>query len=120
MAVETRRVRRTNRDSIDAPDRQLGGLTQSICVCVCVFVFQCIHSCVHVCLLEYARASFQREKDNSAMENISFPLVNHQSEKEPSLMPKEVSVLCISNYSDHLLKHFSMVTHMCISMLLSR
>ncbi len=42
MAVESRRVRRTNRDSIDAPDRQLGVLTQSICVCVCV----CVHSSV--------------------------------------------------------------------------
>lgn len=37
MAVETRRVRRTNRDSIDALDRQLEVFdTDYLCVCVCV------------------------------------------------------------------------------------
>lgn len=32
MAVETSRLRRTNRDPIDAPDQQLGVLTQTVCV----------------------------------------------------------------------------------------
>jgi len=64
MAVETQRVRRTNRDPIDAPDQQLGVLTHSSCVSVCV------HSCVCVCvcererndLLNYSRGSFHEEQ----------------------------------------------------------
>lgn len=46
MAVESRRSRRTNRDSIDAPDRQLGGFdAEYLCVFVYIPVYKLLCTC---------------------------------------------------------------------------
>lgn len=61
MAVRTRRVQRMNRDSIDAPDQQLGILMQ----CASVFVYippYCIDSCVHVGFLNINVLIFKDKK----------------------------------------------------------
>lgn len=66
---QTRRVKSTNRDSIDAPDLKLSAWRRLF---LCVFVYFPVYE--RVGLLEYVCASFYRDKDN--MENTYFQWVH--------------------------------------------
>ena len=66
---QTGRVKRTNRDSIDAPDLKLSAWRRLF---LCVFVYFPVYE--RVGLLEYVCASFHGDKDN--MENTYFQWVH--------------------------------------------